>query len=144
MRTVFDDSAIRTLVPSVATNGWRLAYSYEACGNLNTYAPARHYDRVRDRIFRVSYPGDSSSGYTILTKDNGDKDGSMVKLMQEVADAGAFTLEIHTVSNASKSRYSSSYSACVHEVALNRTDICVGNFWCVAWCAWSALAISAS
>jgi hypothetical protein len=136
VRTKFEDSPIQTLVRTMANDGWRLAYSYEACGNLNSYSPMRHYDLVRDRVFRVSYPGDSSSGYTILTKDNGDKTGSMIELMQEVADAGMFTWEIHTVSNASKSRYSSSYTACVHEVALNRTDLCVGNFWCVAWCDW--------
>jgi hypothetical protein len=33
------------------------------------------------------------------------------------------------VSEASKSRFSSSYTACVHEVALGETDICIGNFW---------------
>ena len=128
----FEDSAIRALVPSLALDGWQLAYSYETCGNLNSYSPVRHYDLVRNRVFRVSYPGDSSSGYTLVTDNNGNRDGSMVKLMQEVAVAGQFTWEPHAVSNDSLSRYSSSYTACVHEVALNRTDICIGNFWCVS------------
>ena len=27
---------------------------------------------------------------------------------------------------------SSSFTACVHEVALNETDLCIGNFWYIA------------
>ena len=33
------------------------------------------------------------------------------------------------ISNTSLSQYSSSYSACVHDVAMNETDMCIGPFW---------------
>ena len=78
---------------------------------------------------RVSYPGDGSDGYTLFTKDDGSKDGSVVRLMKDIAAEADFTWEVHNVSEASKSRYSSSYDACVHEIALGHTDLCIGSFW---------------
>ena len=33
------------------------------------------------------------------------------------------------VSDKSSTRYSSSYTACVHEISLNETDLCIGAFW---------------
>ena len=56
--TQFGDPAIRALVPNLADDGWELAYSYETCGNVNSYSQERHYDIVRDKVFRVSYPGE--------------------------------------------------------------------------------------
>ena len=70
-----------------------LVYSYETCGNLNSYTDDRHYAYLRGRHLRVSYPGDSGSGYTVLTKANGDKAGSVVDFMQQIAREGDFTFE---------------------------------------------------
>jgi hypothetical protein len=97
--------------------------SYETCGNLDSYAAEKHYSSLRGRHIRVSYPGDSSTGYTILTNDDGSRDGSVVQFMRDIAADAGFTWEVHEVSPASRARYSSSYSACTHEVALNRTDV---------------------
>ena len=68
-----------------------LTYSYETCGNLNSHSSDRHYEYLRGRHLRVSYPGDSGSGYTVLTKANGDKAGSVVDFMQQIAREGDFT-----------------------------------------------------
>lgn len=97
--------------------------SYETCGNLDSYASEKHYRSLRGKHIRVSYPGDSSTGYTLLTEDDGSRGGSVVEFMRGVASDAGFTWEVHEVSPASRARYSSSYSACAHEVALNRTDV---------------------
>lgn len=106
-----------------------LAFSYETCGNVNDYSANRHYDALRGKTLRVSFPADSSSGYTIKTTADGKKDGSVVEFMNEIADEVGFILEPHEVSHASRSKFSSSFTACVHEVAINETDLCIGNFW---------------
>eukprot|EP01043_Picozoa_sp_COSAG02_P035372 COSAG02_NODE_2529_length_8602_cov_20.688463_3_plen_104_part_00 len=56
----------------------QLYYSYETCGNLNMYTDVRHYEYLRGRHIRVSYPGDSGSGYTLKTLPDGTKTGSVV------------------------------------------------------------------
>lgn len=105
-----------------------LAYSYETCGNVDSYSASKHYESLSGMHLKVSYPGDSSTGYTLFTNE-GRKDGAFVKFMQDIAADAGFTWEVHNVSEASKSRFSSSYTACVHEVALGETDLCIGNFW---------------
>ena len=42
---------------------------------------------------------------------------------------GGFTWTRQEISQASKDLYSSSYTACAHDVALNATDLCIGSFW---------------
>jgi hypothetical protein len=106
-----------------------LAYSYETCGNLDTYTAAAHYQTLRGKHLRVSFPGDSDTGYTIYTDQQGVKQGSTVRLMQDIAADVGFTWETHVVSDASRSRFSSAFTACVHEVALGETDMCIGSFW---------------
>ena len=69
---------------------------------------------------------------TILTNPDGTKDGSVVQFMKDLAQDVGFTWEVHPVGNWSRARYSSSYTACVHEVALGLTDMCIGNFWMTA------------
>jgi hypothetical protein len=110
--------------------GLQLHYSYETCGNLNTYTDVRHYRYLRGRHIRVSYPGDSGTGYTLKTLADGSKAGSMVEFMRAIAAEAQFTWEIVPLSDVSRSRYSSSFTACVHQVALNETDLCIANFWC--------------
>ena len=111
-----------------------LAYSYETCGNLNSYSQDRHFSALRGQTIRVSYPGDSGSGYTLYT-ENGEKKGSMVDFVRKLALDHAFQLvevEITQDSrNAVRTAFSSgsSFSACVHAVAIGQTDMCIGNFW---------------
>ena len=59
----------------------------------------------------------------------------MVAFMHTIAERSGIRLEFHPVSNASKTQVrerlgsGSSFTQCVHEVALNETDLCIGNFW---------------
>ena len=69
-----------------------LAYSYETCGNLNSYSQERHFSALRGRTIRVSYPGDSGSGYTLYTA-NGERQGSMVDFVKELAMEHSFHLQ---------------------------------------------------
>jgi hypothetical protein len=118
------DSELEALLPPDG-----LSYSYHTCGNIDAYSSDSAFEEISGRALRVSYPGDSSTGYTILTHPDGSKDGSVVQLMRDIAIEAGFSWEVHPVSADSSARYSSSYTACVHEVALNRTDMCIGNFW---------------
>jgi hypothetical protein len=52
-----------------------------------------------------------------------------VELMEKISEEAGFTWHIHIVGNKSNEKFSSSYTACVHEVALNETDFCIGSFW---------------
>eukprot|EP01052_Picozoa_sp_SAG31_P008336 SAG31_NODE_419_length_15872_cov_21.857985_5_plen_279_part_00 len=116
-----------------------LSYSYETCGNLDDYSPSKQREALLGRRLRVSYPGDSGSGYTLKTVGAGrgwhGKDGSMVAFMHAIAADVGFSLEYHEVSNSSKIQVrerlgsGSSFTRCVHEVAINETDLCIGNFW---------------
>ena len=57
---------------------------------------------MQGKTLRVSYPGDSSSDYTLVTRDdNGQKTGSVVAFMNEIAAKGGFFFELHNVSGAS-------------------------------------------
>jgi len=106
-----------------------LHYSYATCGYLNDYTEAGHSAFLQRRSIRVSYPNDASSGFTLVTHD-GKKQGSFPTFMQGIFDQFHMTVEVVPVSQKSKGRSpSSSFTACVHEVALNGTDLCIGNFW---------------
>ena len=98
---------------------------------------------MQGKTLRVSYPGDSGTGYTLTTRDdNGQKTGSVVAFMNEIAAEGDFRYELHNVSEASTIQAyelacppggpgspppppdceGSSWTACVHEVALGETE----------------------
>ena len=50
--------------------------------------------------------------------------------MTALFDMYDMTTETVELSNASLDRFPlSTYTACVHDVALNRTDLCIGDFW---------------
>jgi len=108
-----------------------LYYSYETCGHLNYFSVDPHEKTLRDLpALRVSFPGDSGSGYTVVTKADGSKAGSIVEFMLDVFQIYDIEYTIVNVSQAARNfSPSSSYTACGYEVALNGTDLCIGNFW---------------
>lgn len=70
-----------------------LTYSYEACNNVNQYDDSRRSDYLNGRKLRASFPGDSSSGYTITTVAEGaagiggtNRDGSIVRFFTQARD----------------------------------------------------------
>ena len=103
-----------------------LTFSYETCGNMDTYTNRKHYRSLRGKHLRVSYPGDSSLGYDMYTANascphtedvtcTGTKDGSVVRFMRDLAREAQFTWQEKPVSRTSRERFSSTYTACVHE-----------------------------
>eukprot|EP01047_Picozoa_sp_COSAG01_P034158 COSAG01_NODE_2552_length_7463_cov_644.066947_2_plen_1015_part_00 len=106
-----------------------LHHSYETCGNLNAYTDERHYSKLRGLHLRVSMPGNSGSGYTLTTLPDGTRSGSVVNFMKSIAQDAGFTWEVVPIGSDSRSLFSSSFTACVHAVALGVTDMCIGNFW---------------
>ncbi len=116
--------------PTGAYRGEGLHYSYETCGNLDTYAEDMHYSSLKGSTLRVTLPVDSGSRHALYTDPHtGERTGSMIDFMNEVAVSGGFTWTLRSISNASRLLYSSSYTQCVHDVALNETDLCIGPFW---------------
>jgi len=91
------------------------------------YSANRHSNVLNGKVLRVAFPGDSSSGYTIKTLASGKKDGSVVEMMRRIAMGNNFTWMVQAVSNFSKAKFSSSFSACVHEVAIGGVDMCIGS-----------------
>ncbi len=115
-------------VPDVA-----VTYSYETCGNVDSYIDyGGRFRWLQGRELRVSMPGDSSSGYTLVTDPDGGRNGSVYTFMQNVANDAGFTWVEKPISPSSRARFNSSFTACVHDVALNETDLCIGNFWMTA------------
>ena len=92
---------------------------------------------MQGKTLRVSYPGDSGTGYTLVTRDdNKQKTGSVVAFMDQIAAEGRFSYELRNVSQASTDwvnklareasgdpqKKGSSWTACVHDVALGNTE----------------------
>jgi hypothetical protein len=92
-----------------------VAYSYTTCGNLDSYSENLYVQQMQGRTLRVAFPGDSGTGYTLVTDPAagivGTKTGSVVAFMQAVAERGNFQWEIQNVTAASKATYPGSVSA---------------------------------
>eukprot|EP00403_Amphidinium_massartii_P030779 CAMPEP_0178396624 /NCGR_PEP_ID=MMETSP0689_2-20121128/13823_1 /TAXON_ID=160604 /ORGANISM="Amphidinium massartii, Strain CS-259" /LENGTH=698 /DNA_ID=CAMNT_0020017301 /DNA_START=32 /DNA_END=2126 /DNA_ORIENTATION=+ len=102
-------------------------YSYATCGSLDEYTEISHTSALAMRTLGSPTPA-LRPVYTIVNIDN-HWQGAFVDFTQEIWDTLRVTPQVVQVSDASLSRFSSKFSACVHEVALNRTDLCIGNFW---------------
>jgi len=110
-------------------------YSYATCGSLDRYSAERHAQQLASLPpLRVSFPADSSNGYTVVSVDGGVGGTGRAGAVLEFAAA---TFAAHGIAwtevpvPAASRAYSplSSYTACVQAVALNDTDVCWGNFW---------------
>ena len=127
----------------------QLFYSYETCGNLNDYSQERHTALLKGRTLRVTMPGDSGTGYTLVThKPDGSlcpkgkcpwnmaaspRGGSFVTFMRELSkDAGILWKRVPIGNDSLAAGGGSSFTACAHMVALNETDLCIGNIWVTA------------
>jgi len=117
----------------------RLHFSYETCGNLNLYSTDASMRQTLERtasrdVLRISMPGDSSNHYSLVSQDPGvagtGRDGAAIRFFASTAAEYGLNWTVVPISNESRASHpNSSFTACVHEVALNGTDLCVGNFW---------------
>ena len=119
-----------------------LHYSYEACGYLDEWCKARddcYFQEIKKTLgnkIRVSFPsGDSDSGYTLVTNPvTGDRKGSVVELVHRMLNIPehniSVAMDLRPVSLQSQERHpQSSFTACVQDIALGKTDLCIANFW---------------
>ena len=112
-----------------------LMYSYETCGNLNMYSIRRHYHALSGLTLRVTDPG-AYEYYNYGTPGTASWDGSLVALFKDIAQEAGFSWTFQNNSDAStawaaENKKGSSYWACVHDIAINNTDICVGSFFVI-------------
>jgi len=124
------DAGQCSLLPSTSNmfEGVSFAYSYETCGSINRFDPKVLKQSLRGRSFKVGVPG--VEWPFLLVSDAGVHGGLSVDLLQHFASANQFSVTYHPVTEDSKAKFpSSSYSACVRDVALHRLDLCVGFFW---------------
>ena len=112
--------------PPASTVG--LEMSYETCGNVDSYTP-RLFDTLRNRTLRVAFPSDSSAIWPLLTLEDGTKAGAAPDLLRYAADMLNMTLEIVPLSNRSTDKFASSWTACVHAVAIGDIDVCGATAW---------------
>ena len=101
--------------------------SYETCGNINAYNIDRYSTVFLNQTLTIAFPGDSSALYDLFTNSEGEKDGSSVRFFEDVQSFYNYNVDVVEISNISRQKYSSSYSACVHDVALGLVDLCVGE-----------------
>jgi hypothetical protein len=139
-------------VPSALFNDtyWgpeRLAYSYETCGYVDSYSDTLLKDlravaaRQVNGKLRISFPSDSGEGYALVgskTYKDGtpkvlplqgvggtNRSGSVLVFMAKLLDESKVPWEEVQISPRSYAfSPSSSWTACVHEVALGNTDMC--------------------
>jgi hypothetical protein len=87
-----------------ATGPWsNLAFSYETCGNVNEFSDMGRTRDLAGLHLRVSFPADSSSGYTIVTVPSGatgiggtTRDGSMVRFFDNIMTQYSVTCMLRT------------------------------------------------
>ena len=95
---------------------------------------------------RVGFPGDEAyhlvtvgpqeAGYGGVGKGVGNtqRDGAIVIFIDQLLTTYGLSWYEVTISDDSHAfSPASSYTACIHDIALNRTDVCVGPFWTPAF-----------
>lgn len=119
-----------------------LTYSYETCGNVDIFTfqagLADTFARVASHgRLRVSIPGDeppyittAGPNDTSYVTGTSRRDGSIVRFADRLLSKYSIPWVEVDISQTSRA-YSptSSFTACVHDVALNNTDLCIGSFW---------------
>ena len=87
-------------------------------------------ERLRGRTLRVGVPiPNTETKY--LQKGGLDPKGPMWEFMEFIAEEVNMTLNLQIISQESidKAEQNHNWWGCIHEVATNVTDICIGDFW---------------
>ncbi|CAE7313324.1 GLR3.4 [Symbiodinium sp. CCMP2592] len=109
-------------------------YSYETCGSVNLYDPTRHSKELGGNILRAvvaPYPPwvtqrNSSTGNVEYGGPSYDFFQSVLNLFDPPAQ---LNLLPGWATEQSLQRFRSSYTACVHDVAVGNFDICIADLW---------------
>ena len=107
----------------------QLHQSYSTCLNVDPRSPSEIKQPLAGRNFKVAFPGDSTSNYTLYTENNGvTRNGSTVAFFNLIREETGGNWEVVNTSESSLAKYDSSYTACVHDVGLGLLDFCIGKW----------------
>lgn len=132
------DRCERRSIPSDLFHDSGIYYSYATCGNLDKFYAVRHTEfLISLKTVRVSYPPDDERPFLVsLNHDEEhlfEKAGALPAFVREVLSSyGVRAVESKITELSYAWSPQSSYTACVHHLALNRTDLCIGPFWATA------------
>jgi hypothetical protein len=108
------------------------SYSFETCGYRDTWMIADKFAAgMANKTLRVSFPNVGQTDlFRIYLDAHGQRKGSFLAFFRRLSDLYRIKWEQVPLSNASQA-YSpeSSFTACVNDVAIGRTDVCVADFW---------------
>ena len=131
-------------------NGASLAFSYETCGYVNNFDLIGRIRRAATATrlgkLRIAFPGDSGEGYALVgSKLHTDgsykvepgkgvggtnRSGAVVVFMDNLLQSFSVPwLEVPISARSHEFSPKSTWTACVHEVALGNADMCWANFW---------------
>ena len=109
--------------------------SYVPCDNLGTYEVAsvtETFSHLRGQTIRVAVPSISENGYDpfFFRREDGTVDGSVAAFLKEILyDPLSLQVEYKNVSTESDSKFVSKFTACVHDIALGKVDLCSHAFF---------------
>jgi len=112
-------------------------FSYQTCGSLNTYDTKRVSEPVAGRHLKIKI---TSSYYWSFKGDVDPRSpqwngwtGVLNKAMEDgflrFSPAVSIVLDESWASETSRDKFSSSWTACVLDVAVGNADMCIGDFW---------------
>ena len=130
----------RCLHPHRASTGWFSEtpeyFSYETCGNLDDYADTKYVRELTGRSVRVTFPYNGPNGYIYYPAAGdergaiGNMKGAFAAFVSDIFKEFGMRAALVNLTDVSRVKFpDSSYTACVHDVALNVTDLCIGEFW---------------
>ena len=118
-----------------------LTYSYETCGNVGTFTYEEGLTKDISEIaargpLRIAIPGNEPPYITTVKPGQAHvegtslRDGSIPRFFAQLLDeVGLAWVEVNITAESRAYSPDSSFTACVHDVALNNTDLCWGSFW---------------
>ena len=110
-----------------------LAYSYETCGYLDRFSTNQQAaNDLAGKTLRVSFPLPGSVGtfFSYFNEREEEYRGAVHSFMNGVLDELGVNLQFVNLSQQSLDRFpTTSFTACVHDVALGNTDFCISDFW---------------
>ena len=121
----------------LVANGTSLVFSYETCGNVNTHMreiglvheihEIAHRGRLRVTITPDALPF-VASGVPGASHETGGRGGSVVEFMVQVLMEYGIQWELVETSLAAQEHSADDMrTACAYDIALNNTDLCIGD-----------------
>ena len=117
----------------------RLDYSYHTCGFSDKYEAPNAMNLLRNLTLRVTAPEianptpafwrEDASGTVV--KDGEVWRGPAWQMISALSDTYGFTIQRQRLSQNSidNSGISNTWYGCVQAIAINETDLCIGDFW---------------